>query len=216
MGATINWGSINAKTNSCIKSGSGKKKADEFIAKAKSTGGVKTSKGDLIVGAKEMAEAANAMTSIMAKSTSSWPGSLAEAGASLGVDGGISPNPNGKSIVNLSFKAELSRLGLYDGAKNAMLYNVIAAWNNGWHAGRPVYGLDNNNRYKWSWTDYPGDHYLQRAVDEFNSTYGGKYNCRAILSPMYNGSGGNLKQFTSAYTTYGPWQNKNIGRGLWD
>lgn len=200
MQMIINWGSIEKKTKECINNGSGKEKGKKFVDKAKKTGGVTTESGDHIIGTKEMKDAVRGMKRIVQSTTSSWPGSVASDAATIDSDGGISPNLSaypryGTTKVPMSFHADLSRIGYYDDADNAVLYNVIAAWNNGWHAKNPVYGISSSGRWKWSLTDYAGDHYLQKAVQEFNGSYGARYHCKATLSPMYTGGGSNLKQF---------------------
>ena len=201
MPMIINWGSIEAKINDCVENGSGRDKAKKFMDKAKKTGGVTTESGDHIIGAKEMREAVNGMVKIVKSETSGWPGGVAEAASTIGADAPIVANLNaypsyGQTRIPLSFHTDLSRIGLYDGARNYLLYNVIAAWNNGWHADNVVYGVKSNGKWGWSLSDYPGDGYMQKAINTFNSTYGGKYHCRAKLSPVYDvRTVGNLKQF---------------------
>lgn len=168
--ATFNWASIERKTDESIKSGSGKEKKDKFLRDAKLKGGKKTKSGDLIVGAKDMQTAANAMIRLVKSNTAGWPDSVAANAASIAVSGGISPNLGGDTVVPLSFTDSLMRAGLWGGGLNSGEFpeeneryipktaksksdpamhhgvnyspaiNIIAMFNAGWHAKNHMYG----------------------------------------------------------------------------
>ena len=204
--ATFNWASIEAKAQKAIdKSGT----VDKYMMDAKMKGGVKTASGQRVIGVSDMQEAANAMIKIVAQNTSGLPSSVASDGASLTINGGISPSLHGETKVGLSFAADLSRPGLhrldsfdvYPGSSHKgegyqPIYNIIALFNNGWNASNYVYGeWTSVGAWVRSKKSGPALQFMQKSRDTFNSSIGGKYNCKARLSPMYTGGGANLMQF---------------------
>ncbi len=81
----------------------------------------------------------------------------------------------------------LRRDSLYKDKYPEGVDNIIALFDNGYKARKPVYGFWNTaGKTVSSVTERPALHFMQEAIDEFNAKYGSLYGCKAVLGKQYN------------------------------
>ena len=71
--------------------------------------------------------------------------------------------------------SEMTRPSLdpaYNGPDGFAVDNIAVLINNGYRAAGSVLGVDRHGTERWSLRERTGKHFMQEAVDEFNSKYG--------------------------------------------
>lgn len=93
---------------------------------------------------------------------------------------------NGQYQIDIIFPSDaIRRDSLYSDEYNGV-DNIIALFNNGYKASNPVYGYWNTAKKRVrSTVSRPSLSFMQEAINEFNSTYGNQYACRAKLGEQY-------------------------------
>jgi len=193
----ISESAIMSKLKAYANTPSGKRKMRACINEARDSG-KRLASGEVVVGPKQMTEMANALADMI---RARLPESIAEVGNTLKV---IPPkkNADGSYEVVLRFDTDALRresldndLG-YDG-----IDNIVALFNNGYHAKNYVYGWWENHSPTGDAVarSLPGDEYawvrsekereplqfMQEAAAEFNSIYGAKYGVIVQLGSDY-------------------------------
>lgn len=194
----INEADIMGRLQAYAKTAAGKKRMKECIENAQNTGKPLAS-GTVVIGKTKMTEMANAFADMIRRRL---PESISEVGNTLSVSE-PTKNPDGSYEVVLCFDHNaLHRDSLesdfgYDG-----IDNIVALFNNGYHARNYVYGWWNNHKpsgesvyrsgigegdYAWvrSKKEREALQFMQDATSEFNSTYGTKYNVTVQLGIDY-------------------------------
>lgn len=186
-------GKLQAYANTSV----GKKRMKDCIQNARDTGKPLAS-GEEVVGKKQMLEMANALAGMIRKRL---PASIAKVGETLTVSNPVR-RPDGSYEVILRFDSSaLHRDSLgndlgYDG-----IDNIVALFNNGYHAKNYVYGWWNGHRptgdsvyrsgttgdYAWVRSEKEREalQFMQDAEDEFNATYASKYGVVVQLGSDY-------------------------------
>lgn len=186
-------GKLQAYANTAV----GKKRMKDCIQSARDSGKPLAS-GEEVVGKKQMLEMANALAEMIRKRL---PASIADVGETLSVGTPVR-HQDGSYEVVLSF--DVSALHR-DSLKNDLGYNgidnIVALFNNGYHAQNYVYGWWDGHRpsgesvyrsgttgdYAWvrSAKEREALRFMQDAEAEFNSIYGVKYNVTVELGSKY-------------------------------
>lgn len=91
--------------------------------------------------------------------------------------------PDGSGYITISLGGDLSRQSLDPGSYYG-IDNIVALFNNGYSARDYVFG-EWHGRETASMIQRPGLHFLETAVDDFNSSYGTKINATARLIGDY-------------------------------
>lgn len=172
----INMDSINAKIQKYAKSPAGQRKIEQAIG------------GAAVVNIAEMNAAAQEMIDILRKTAASHglPESVMDHFSSLSASAPREISPLNYE-VQINFSDDMSRQSLYQ-KKYDGVDNIVAVYNNGYHAHDYVYGrrvIDGWVKYITSRTEREGLHFMQEAVNEFNRVCGPKYNVIATLSGEY-------------------------------
>ena len=181
MGFTINEAAIQAKVSSSaslkgVLDSKIRQWVDSGVRPAGMTGAVLTKA--------QMYEAAYKMKELVVSRSAGLPISIRDDVQSFGI-GDISETGPGMYQIICGFKGATNRPSLapdrYGGVEN-----IIALFNNGYSARATVYGEWPGYGPAASLTMRPGTHFMNAAVDAFNSTYGGQYHATAELSGDYN------------------------------
>ena len=199
--ASINMASIMSKVGAYSRTANGKLKMKECIQNYKNSGKKKTEAGDKLITETDMYTAAAKMISVLQSTARSYslPASVLQHFDSLQASS-IYEMPDGSAIIYIYFGGDLHRNSLYPDGYDGV-NNIVALLNNGYHASNYVYG-DWEGRsptgeskfggrsidsiaYIRSRKDREGLHYIQQAIDDFNSNYGSDYNVTAEASGDY-------------------------------
>lgn len=187
-------GKLQAYANTTV----GKRRMKACIENAQSTG-KQLASGDKVVSVKQMTEMANALAEMIRRRL---PESIADVGNTL-VSTAPVKHPDGSYEVVLRFDpSALHRDSLdndlgYDG-----INNIVALFNNGYHAKNYVYGWWDGHRptgdslfrsgqvqgdYAWVRSEKEREalQFMQDAAEEFNTVYGSKYGIIVELGSDY-------------------------------
>lgn len=186
-------GKLQAYANTSV----GKKRMKDCIQNARDTGKPLAS-GEEVVGKKQMLEMANALAGMIRKRL---PASIAEVGETLAVSNPVR-RPDGSYEVILRFDSSaLHRDSLENDLGYDGIDNIVALFNNGYHAKNYVYGWWNGHRptgdsvyrsgatgdYAWVRSEKEREalQFMQDAEAEFNATYASKYGVVVQLGSDY-------------------------------
>lgn len=186
-----------AKLQAYASTAAGKRRMKDYINDARDNSR-RLASGQQMVGPKQMAEMANALVGIIRRKL---PQQIAEVGNTLVASAPVK-NPDGSYSVTLSFSTEaLHRDSLDNDLGYEGINNIVALFNNGYHAKNYVYGWWEGHRpigeaisrglgdedYAWvrSQKEREGLHFMQEAAEEFNAAYGVKYNVFVQLGSDY-------------------------------
>lgn len=194
----ISESAIMGKLQAYANSTTGKKRMKEVIESAQRTGRPLAS-GEMVVSVKQMTDMANALADMIRRRL---PESIADVGSTL-VSTVPVKRPDGSYEVVLKF--DLSALHR-DSLDNDLGYdgisNIVALFNNGYHAKNYVYGWWEGHRptgesvfrsgplqgdYAWVRSEKEREalQFMQDAVAEFNTVYGSKYGVVVGLGSDY-------------------------------
>lgn len=186
-------GKLQAYANTSV----GKKRMKDCLQSARDSGKPLAS-GEKVVGKKQMLEMANALAEMIRKRL---PESIADVGETLSVGAPVR-HPDGSYEVVLSFDTSALRR---DSLENDLGYNgidnIVALFNNGYHAQNYVYGWWNGHRpsgesvyrsgttgdYAWVRSEKEREalQFMQDAEAEFNTEYASKYGVVVQLGSDY-------------------------------
>lgn len=186
-------GKLQAYANTSV----GKKRMKDCIQNARDTGKPLAS-GEEVVGKKQMLEMANALAGMIRKRL---PASIAEVGETLTVSNPVR-RPDGSYEVILRFDSSaLHRDSLENDLGYDGIDNIVALFNNGYHAKNYVYGWWNGHRptgdsvyrsgatgdYAWVRSEKEREalQFMQDAEAEFNAIYASKYGVVVQLGSDY-------------------------------
>lgn len=194
----INLNSVMSKVTKFSKSKKGKEKIKECLDGYRSEGVTTTAAGSKLLTDEGMIEMANVMIQSLKNIANSYatqsdenssddahgiPNSILAKHFDTLYASNIQKNSDGTSVIYINFGGDLSRDSLYK-EKYGGVDNIIAIFNNGYHAKNYVYGY---------WHDQPthsrknrdGLHFIQQAISDFNDVYGNRYNVTAIAGEQY-------------------------------
>lgn len=202
----INMSSIMSKVGAYSRSVSGKLRMKECIDKYASDGKNKTAGGGKVRTEEDMMLAADKMISILRSTARSYdlPASVMSHFDSLDCSRPYRM-PDGGMVVYVYFEDDLSRESLENGENGYTgegINNIIALFNNGYHAKDYVYGwwnghqphgealsrsLDGREDFAWvrSKKDRDGLYFIQQAVRDFNGNYGHEFDVTATAGDDY-------------------------------
>lgn len=185
---------IMAKVNAWAQTPDGKKKVDGVVKDSVRTGRP-LANGKKVLDPKEMTAAANDLIQII---RDNLPEPIKEVGRTLTASAPIR-NPDGTYVVYINFdKDALRRESLknnneyyqskHNGRTGEGINNIVALFNTGYKEdsiGR-VWGMW-ESRGKWIHNQQSRDGlwFMQRAVQDFLSTYGGDYSVKVNLDEVY-------------------------------
>ena len=175
----------------------GKKRMKDCLQSARDSGKPLAS-GEKVVGKKQMLEMANALAEMIRKRL---PASISDVGETLTVGTPVR-HPDGSYEVVLSFDASaLHRDSLENDLGYNGIDNIVALFNNGYHAQNYVYGWWNGHRpsgesvyrsgttgeYAWVRSEKEREalQFMQDAEAEFNTVYASKYGVVVQLGSDY-------------------------------
>lgn len=210
----INMGPIMSKVSVYAKSAEGKGRMKEYIGQCRSQGRSETFGGSTIITEDEMVVAAGHMVQLIQEAgrNASLPESVMNHLSNLEVSP-PTHRPDGSVAVYIYFSGDLHRDSLEDdsdyyggefgGRTGEGVDNIVALFNNGANAKNFVYGSwsghnptgyaldrsagDLKPGYAWvrSRKDREALHFIQKAVDTFNDTWGTLYNTTAVAGDEY-------------------------------
>lgn len=179
--------SLRDKLEAWVQSPEGQRRIREKVQEYSRTGVSKTKGGSEIVTketatmlAQQLANMITAHAGVVPASVGADMGQMAMSGPYL-VDGGTAFQ------VELGFTGNLGRPSLVPSLGG--VDNIIALFNSGYVANRAVRGMWHGLPVT-SRTSRPPLHFMQDAVDEFNATYGKRYNVTVELSGIYDADNG--------------------------
>lgn len=189
--ATINHSSIEKKLKAWEKSPAGQQKMRKKINNYVLNNVERTDAGSMVLTRRKMIELADKLVEAIQNSAAGagLPSSVLDAVNSL-KRGRVEMSEDGFKI-ELTFTGDLSRESLQPETYGG-IDNIIAIFNNGYpqDAGRAeaishVAGYW-HGEYTTALGSRPGLYFLQRAVNDFNTTYGAQYNIWAELDAVYD------------------------------
>ena len=194
----IDAGAIMGKLQAYADTPAGKRKIKTFLNEARGSGKTLAS-GKRIAGPREMSRMANALVDIIRQKL---PQQIASAGMTLTASAPVKDS-DGSYSVTLSFSTEaLHRDSLEnDEHEYPGIRNIVALFNNGYHAKDYAYGWWNGHKptgaaiafslpgepYAWvrSRKDREGLYFMQEAVEAFNALYGEENDVTVTLGSDY-------------------------------
>ena len=194
----ISESAIMNKLQAYAKTASGKRRMKECIDNARESGRPLAS-GDIVIGVEQMSEMANALVDMI---QSRMPESIAEAGRTL-TPSVPAKQPDGSYEVVLRFDPDsLHRDSLENDLGYDGIDNIVALFNNGYHAKNYVYGWWNGHSptgnsltrgvtgdegYAWVRSEKEREplQFMQDAATEFNAIYGSRYGVSVQLGSDY-------------------------------
>jgi len=186
------------KLQAYANTATGKKRMKDCIKAARDTGG-RLASGESVFGQKEMAEMGEALADMIRVRL---PASIADVGKTLTCMPPVE-HPDGSFEVVLKFDSDALRR---DSLENDLGYdginNIVALFNNGYHAKNYVYGWWNGHKPSSSEVSFrsgsDGDYawvrsekereallFMQDAVNDFNAVCGNKYGVVVQLGSDY-------------------------------
>ena len=198
----INIDSVMSKVEAWSKTEEGKHRMKETVERYQKEGRTTTAAGSKIINEQMMTEAAAKFISILQSTARSTdlPESIMKHFASLKYSSPVRM-PDGSRSMTVYFEDDLHRDSLdnelgYDGIKN-----IVALFNNGYHAKNYVYGwwdghratgdgvlrsgYDNDFAWVRSKKEREPLRFIQQAVADFNASYGAEYGVTAIAGTAY-------------------------------
>lgn len=198
----INIDSIMSKVSAYAQSPAGKEKMNKRIQQYVSSGVKQTAAGDKILTEDKMWEAVSKFLYVMRVTAAEYglPESVMEHINGLESAGQIRKTPDGYEIA-LYFEGDLHRDSLENDLGYEGVDNIVALFNNGYHARNYVYGWWNRHKatgdgvlrsgvgtdFAWvrSKKEREPLHFIQQAVHDFNANYGADYGVTAIAGTAY-------------------------------
>ena len=189
--------SIMEKLNAYAQTPAVNKKMKQCLEHAQETGKPLAS-GERVMSLAQMTKMANALIAMIQKRL---PESIAQVGNTL-VSGAPIKNRNGSYTIILSFDSSaLFRESLENDEGYEGIDNIVALFNNGYHAKKHVYGWWNGRSasgesiyrsgigsdYAWIQSKKERDplQFMQDAESEFNNIYGTKHGVTVKLGSVY-------------------------------
>lgn len=165
---------ILEKLSKYSRTPTGGKRIARFVSEKRDHGST-FANGQVAIGKKQMTEMANALADMI---RAKLPPSISSVGDTLSATPPIKLT-NGDYKIVLSFdKAALPRDSLAKGRGFDGIDNIVALFNNGYSKdkiGRVWGKWVSHDIYIHNKESWEGQHFMQAAVDQFNSTYGTKY-----------------------------------------
>lgn len=190
---SISASSIMSKVDAWSKTPEGKRRINGVVEKYQKEGKTHTAAGSRIINERAMLEAARKFISILRDTARDMdlPESIMKHFDSLDYSLPIRQH-DGSMVVYVFFKDDLHRGSLGNNLGYDGIGNIVALFNNGYHAKNYVYGWWDghratgesisrslyNNNFAWvrSKKEREPMLFVQRAIDEFNRIYGMEYN----------------------------------------
>lgn len=194
----ISESAIMNKLQAYAKTASGKRRMKAYIDDARESGRTLAS-GEVVIGVKQMSEMANALIDMIQRR---MPESIAEVGRTL-TSSVPEKRPDGSYEVVLRFDpGTLHRDSLENDLGYDGIDNIVALFNNGYHAKNYVYGWWNGHSptgnsltmgvtgdegYAWVRSEKEREplQFMQDAATEFNAIYGSRYGVTVQLGSDY-------------------------------
>lgn len=198
----INIDSIMDKVSAYAKSSTGKEKMNRCIHQYVGSGVKQTAAGDRVPTEDMMWEAVSKFLYVMRVTAAEYdlPESVMAHINGLESVGQIRQTPDGYEIA-LFFEGDLHRDSLENDLGYEGVENIVALFNNGYHAKNYVYGWWNGHRatgdgvlrsgadndFAWvrSKKEREPLHFIQQAVQDFNANYGADYGVTAVAGTIY-------------------------------
>lgn len=198
----INIDSIMSKVSAYAQSSAGKEKMNKRIQQYVSSGVKQTAAGDKILTEDKMWEAVSKFLYVMRVTAAEYglPESVMEHINGLESAGQIRKTPDGYEIA-LYFEGDLHRDSLDNDLGYEGVDNIVALFNNGYHARNYVYGwweghkatgdgvLRSGVGTDFAWVRSKKEreplHFIQQAVHDFNANYGADYGVTAVAGTAY-------------------------------
>lgn len=188
---------IQRRLNQYVMTEAGKRKIDACIREHRQTGRP-LANGEIVIGPKEMTEMADALIGMIQRRI---PEAIAQAGQTLRSTQPVK-RADGSYRVEVRFdKAALHRDSLENDLGYEGIDNIVALFNNGYHAKNYVYGwwdghsatgdgvLRSGPSGDFAWVKSRRERepllFMQEAVDEFNTVYGDRYHVVVDLASDY-------------------------------
>lgn len=191
-----------SKVSAYAQSSAGKEKMNKRIQQYVSSGVKQTAAGDKILTEDKMWEAVSKFLYVMRVTAAEYglPESVMEHINGLESAGQIRKTPDGYEIA-LYFEGDLHRDSLDNDLGYEGVDNIVALFNNGYHARNYVYGwweghkatgdgvLRSGVGTDFAWVRSKKEreplHFIQQAVHDFNANYGADYGVTAVAGTAY-------------------------------
>jgi hypothetical protein len=199
---SININSIMSRVDEYAQSDVGRKRMNDYIQKKFSAGENKTDSGTEIIPEERIYLAAAKFIQVLQSTVASYdlPESVMQHISSM-ESGSILVSKDGCELP-LYLGGDMHRDSLEnDYHEYGGIENIVALFNNGYHASNYVYGWWNNHTpsggaigkslyndgFAWvkSKKDREALHFMQQAVDDFNGNYGSEYDVYVSLNSIY-------------------------------
>lgn len=200
----INMSSIMSKTKAFSESPEGKRRMKACLEKYEKEGRASTGAGDKLITEKMMWEAVSKFIHVMKTAAADYdlPESVMAHINGIESSGYITKLPNNEGYeIHLSFSGDLHRDSLDNDLGYEGVDNIVALFNNGYHAKNYVFGWWNGHKatgdgvlrsgvgsdfaYIRSKKEREALRFIQQAVMDFNAGYGAKYGVIAVESTIY-------------------------------
>lgn len=190
------------KVSAYAKSSAGKEKMSKCIRQYADSGVKQTAAGDKILTEDAMWEAVSKFLYVMRVTAAEYdlPESVMAHINSMESSGRITETPDGFEVY-LYFGGDLHRDSLENDLGYDGIDNIVALFNNGYHAKNYVYGWWNGHRatgdgalrsgvdtdFAWvrSKKEREPLRFIQQAVMDFNANYGAEYGVTAVAGTAY-------------------------------
>ena len=198
----INIDSIMDKVSAYAKSSAGKERMGKCIQQYANSGVKQTAAGDKVFTEEMMWEAVPKFLYVMRVTAAEYdlPESVMEHINNMESSGRITKTPEGFEVC-LYFDGDLHRDSLENDLGYEGVENIVALFNNGYHAKNYVYGWWNghkatgdgvlrsgaDNDFAWvrSKKEREPLRFIQQAVADFNANYGAEYGVTAVAGTAY-------------------------------
>lgn len=198
----ISMASIMSKAKAFSESPEGKRRMEACIEKYKMEGRTETAAGSKIVTEKMMWEAVSKFLYVMRTTAADYdlPESVIRHINSMESSSRITKTPEGFEIY-LYFGGDLHRDSLDNDLGYEGIDNIVALFNNGYHAKNYVYGWWDGHRatgdsvlrsgpyndFAWARSKKEREplRFIQQAVADFNANYGAGYGVTAVAGRYY-------------------------------
>lgn len=206
---SIDWGSVLGKVNSYMKSEECNKKVKSYISDCASKGVKSTPSGAPVLTKETIEEVSNLFLKMYYESANQFIPDMSITGSGKGAFS-VAQNMKEMTMLEIEFNPDSSRqvvtLGFPDDSilhRNSLYYrdrfnnqirrtgggidNILALFNNGYSTGEITqvsgYWERHEHEHKGkirSRKYFYGYNFMSEVIEEFNSTYGAMYNCKAI------------------------------------
>ena len=191
--------SLSSKLNAWIKSPQGQSRLQNKLEEYNRNGVKKTAAGDSVIPETRIYEAAAKFIQVLQMTAKSYdlPDSVMKHIEGMSSSGTIIQTEEGFEIP-LYFEGDLHRDSLDNDLGYEGINNIVALFNNGYHAQNYVYGWwDNhspsgaaighslyNDTFAWVRSKKERDalKFIQQAISDFNGNYGSEYNITAVIA----------------------------------